>query len=155
MALPPFQALIDDHAETIHRFLVSLVGVGEAEDCFQETFLAALRAYPRVRPGSNLRAWLFTVARSKAMDAHRRTRRAPVPVGDAPEVAGSDGALEPVDGELWTAVGALPEKQRAAVVLRFTCDLSHREIGRVLECSDDAARRNVHEGIKRLREVWA
>lgn len=155
MALPPFQALIDDHAETIHRFLVGLVGPGEAEDCFQETFMAALRAYPRVLPGSNLRAWLFAVARSKAMDAHRRTRRAPVLVGDPPDVAGSDGVGEPLDGELWTAVGALPEKQRAAVVLRFTCDLSHREIGRVLDCSDDAARRNVHEGIKRLREVWA
>ena len=154
MALPPFQALIDDHAETIHRFLVALVGRGEAEDCFQETFLAALRAYPRVRPGSNVRAWLFTVARSKAMDAHRRARRAPVPVGDPPETAGSDGIAEPLDGELWSVVGALPEKQRAAVVLRFTCDLSHREIGRVLDCSDEAARRNVHEGIKRLREVW-
>jgi RNA polymerase sigma factor (sigma-70 family) len=49
----------------------------------------------------------------------------------------------------------LPEKQRSAVVLRFTCDLSHREIGRALDCTEAAARRNVHEGIKRLREVTA
>jgi RNA polymerase sigma factor (sigma-70 family) len=158
VTLPPFQALLDDHAVAIHRFLVGLVGPLDAEDCFQETFLAALRAYPRVRPGSNLRAWLFTVARNKAMDAHRRRRREPVPVGDAPHEGneGGDGAAsEFADGELWSAVAGLPEKQRAAVVLRFTCDLSHREIGRVLDCSDQAARRNVHEGVKRLREVWA
>ena len=57
------------------------------------------------------------------------------------------------DGDLWAAVRALPEKQRAAVTLRFAADLSHREIGRVLDCSDAAARRSVHEGLKRLREV--
>jgi len=48
-------------------------------------------------------------------------------------------------------VGELPEKQRAAVVLRFACDLSHREIAAAIGISEDAARRNVHEGVKRLR----
>jgi RNA polymerase sigma factor (sigma-70 family) len=157
VVLPPFQALLDDHADAIHRFLVASVGPVEADDCFQETLIAALRAYPRLRAGSNPRAWLFTIARSKAMDAHRGARRRPVPVGEPPEPRGGAPAAgsSPPDGELWAAVGALPEKQRAAVVLRFACDLSHREIGRVLDCSDDAARRNVHEGVKRLREVWA
>ncbi|MEA2373641.1 MAG: hypothetical protein QOD53_104 [Thermoleophilaceae bacterium] len=157
MALPPFQSLIDSHAEAVHRFLVASVGPVEADDCFQETFIAALRAYPRLRPDSNVRAWLFTVARSKAMDAHRGRGRRPVPMADVPERAprASDSAALDGDGELWSAVSELPEKQRAAVVLRFACDLSHREIGRVLDCSDAAARRNVHEGIKRLREVAA
>ena len=157
MALPPFQVLLEAHAEAIHRFLVASVGPVEADDCFQETFIAALRAYPRLRPGSNPRAWLFTIARNKAMDSHRAARRRALPVGEPPEpraVAAAAGSSAQ-DGELWAAVGALPEKQRAAVVLRFTCDLSHREIGRVLECSDEAARRSVHEGVKRLREVWA
>jgi len=155
VTLPPFQALIDDHAETIHRFLSAIVGPVEADDCFQETFLAALRAYPGVRAGSNLRAWLFAVARSKAIDSHRRASRAPVPLGAAPDdrVVGDGGAGE-TDDALWSAVAALPEKQRAAVVLRFACDLSHRDIGRMLDCSDEAARRSVHEGVKRLREVW-
>jgi RNA polymerase sigma factor (sigma-70 family) len=155
VALPPFQALVDTHAEAIHRFLVASAGPGAADDCFQETFIAALRAYPRLRPDSNLRAWLFTIARSKAIDHHRGARRRPVPMAEVPEPA--VGASEPasLDGELWSAVRALPEKQRAAVVLRFACDLSHREIGRVLECSDAAARRSVHEGVKRLREVAA
>jgi len=153
--LPPFQELIDAHGSDVHRFLVAMVGRTAADDCYQETWIAALRAYPRLRPGSNLRAWLFTIARSKAIDHHRIARRQPVPIAEVPERP-AHGTLEPEspDGDLWAAVRALPEKQRAAVVLRFTCDLSHREIGRVLDCSDAAARRSVHEGLKRLREVW-
>ena len=152
MALPPFQVLIDAHGDAIHRFLLASAGPGAADDCFQETFIAALRSYPRLRGGSNLRAWLFTIARSKAIDHHRATRRAPLPVAEPREqVAPAHG--EPPNGDLWAAVGALPEKQRAAVVLRFVADLSHREIGAVLDCSDAAARRSVHEGLKRLREV--
>ena len=157
MALPPFQTLLDAHAEAIHRFLVASVGPVEADDCFQETFIAALRAYPRLRPRSNPRAWLFTIARNKAMDSHRGASRRPLPVGEPPEPPTVAGAGESIaqDGEVWATVRALPEKQRAAVVLRYACDLSHREIGRVLDCSDEAARRSVHEGVKRLREVWA
>lgn len=154
MALPPFQVLIDAHGDAVHRFLVASAGRGAADDCFQETFIAALRAYPRLRDDSNLRAWLFTIARSKAIDHHRAVRRAPLPVEEVPERAAPPPADAP-NGDLWAAVAALPEKQRAAVVLRFVADLSHREIGEVMECSDAAARRNVHEGLKRLREVQA
>jgi RNA polymerase sigma factor (sigma-70 family) len=153
VALPPFQALIDSHADAVRRFLVASAGPGAADDCFQDTFIAALRAYPRLRPGSNVRAWLFTIARSKAIDHHRAVRRRPIPVAEVPERPAPSMEHESPDGDLWAAVRALPEKQRAAVVLRFTCDLSHREIGRVLDCSDAAARRSVHEGLKRLREV--
>jgi RNA polymerase sigma factor (sigma-70 family) len=151
VALPPFQVLIDAHADAVHRFLVASAGPGAADDCFQETFIAALRAYPRLRNGSNLRAWLFTIARSKAIDYHRATRRAPLPMGELPE-QGVAGHADPPNGDLWAAVAALPEKQRAAVTLRFVADLSHREIGAVMDCSDAAARRSVHEGLKRLRE---
>ena len=153
MALPPFQVLIDSHAEAVHRFLVASAGAGAADDCFQETFVAALRAYPRLRPDSNLRAWLFAIARNKAIDHHRARRRAPVPVADVPERSAPPDRPASPDGDLWAAVAALPEKQRAAVTLRFVVDLSHREIGDVIGCSDAAARRSVHEGLKRLREV--
>jgi RNA polymerase sigma factor (sigma-70 family) len=154
VALPPFQVLIDAHGDAIHRFLVASAGPGAADDCFQETFISALRAYPRLRHGSNLRAWLFAIARTKAIDHHRAAGRAPLPVAEVPERAAPPASESP-NGELWAAVGELPEKQRAAVVLRFVADLSHREIGSVLDCSDAAARRNVHEGLKRLREVQA
>jgi RNA polymerase sigma factor (sigma-70 family) len=153
--LPPFQTAIDEHRDAVARFLVASVGRQEADDCLQETLLSALRAYPRLRPGSNVRAWMLAIARNKAIDSHRSRARQPVPVGDAPEGRGAafDGSGE--DEELWQAVRALPPKQRAAVTLRFTGDLSHREIATVLDCSEAAARRSLHEGLTKLREEWA
>src|ERR671914_57402 len=73
--LPPFESLIDAHAAELHRFLVGLVGVTEADDCLQETYMSALRAYHRLRHGDNLRAWLYTIAQRKATDAMRRRAR--------------------------------------------------------------------------------
>lgn len=147
-ALPPFQALIDEHAADVMAVLRGAVGRGDAEDCFQETFLAALRAYPKLNDAGNLRGWLLTIAYRKAIDHHRANGRKPVPVAEAIEVGVSDP--EPVDG-IWDAVGSLPPKQRAAVALRYACDLPHAEIAAALGCSPEAARRSLHEGMKRLR----
>jgi RNA polymerase sigma factor (sigma-70 family) len=152
MALPPFQTAIDRHGDSLARFIAATVGPLDAEDCLQETLIAALRAYPRLRDGSNVRAWLFTIARNKALDEHRARARRPVPVVEVAAAASSMPASE--DEELWTSVQALPEKQRAAVVLRFVNDLPHREIARVLDCSEAAARRSLHEGLTKLREEW-
>ncbi len=151
MRLPPFQTLLDGHKDDVYRFLVSLVGPAEADDCFQETFLAALRAYPSLRDGRNLRSWLLTIAHRKAID-RSRSRRRHAPLDDAPETGVPPADPDPA---LWAHVEALPAKQRAAVVLRFVNDLAYRDIGSILDCSEEAARRSTHEGVKRLREVIA
>src|SRR5688500_19983287 len=69
--LPPFQALMDEHRDDVYRFLVASLGRHDADDCFQETFIAALRAYPRLRSAKNLRSWLFTIAQGDARHAPR------------------------------------------------------------------------------------
>jgi len=150
--LPPFQTLIDEHAAEVMGVLRGAVGRTDADDCFQETFLAALRAYPKLKDGSNLRGWLLTIAHRKAIDHHRANGRRAVPVAEVIEVAVSDP--EPGDG-IWEKVGALPPKQRAAVALRYGSDLPHAEIAAALGCSPEAARRSLHEGIKRLRKELA
>ena len=152
--LPPFQTLLDEHSGDVLAFLIATVGPQEADDCFQETFMAALRSYPEARDDGNLRSWLLTIAHSKAMDHHRVRVRQPLPVAETPEQRAPAGDGLP-DAALWQTVAGLPPKQRAAVALRFACDLTHRDIGTALGCSEAAARRNVHEGIKRLREEMA
>jgi RNA polymerase sigma factor (sigma-70 family) len=153
-ALPPFQTLLDDHAADVLAVLRGAVGRADVEDCFQETFLAALRAYPRLDDDRNLRGWLLTIAHRKAIDQHRANGRKPLPVA-APEELGGATAEPELDDGLWALVGALPPKQRAAVALRYACDLPHAEIAAALGCSPDAARRSLHEGIKRLRKELA
>jgi RNA polymerase sigma factor (sigma-70 family) len=145
----PFQRALETHRDDVWRYLRGMVGAQAAEDCFQETFLAALRAYPRLRPDSNVRAWLLTIAHRKAIDHVRRHRE--VPLSAAPPGASMDA--EPSDPAIWSAVAALPPRQRASVLLRYACDLPHREIASALGCSEPAARRSLHEGLKRLRET--
>ena len=57
--------------------------------------------------------------------------------------------------DLWRAVSALPPKQRSAVVLRYATDMSYSAIARAMDSSEAAARRNVHEGVKKMREALA
>lgn len=150
-ALPPFQTVLDEHSGAVMAILQGAVGRDAAEDCFQETFLAALRAYPKLNDASNLRGWLLTIAHRKAIDHHRANGRSPIPVAEVAEVAAQNGMPEP-DERLWAAVAALPPKQRAAVALRYGSDLPHSEIAAALGCSPEAARRSLHEGLKRLRK---
>jgi RNA polymerase sigma factor (sigma-70 family) len=152
--LPPFQTVLDEHSGAVMAVLRGAVGREGAEDCFQETFLAALRAYPRLEDARNLRGWLLTIAHRKAIDHHRAAGRRPIPVAEPAEAAAPDGIAEP-DEELWAAVGTLPPKQRAAVALRYGSDLPHGEIAAALGCSPEAARRSLHEGLKRLRKELA
>ncbi len=153
-ALPPFQALLDRHAADVMAVLRGAVGRADAEDCFQETFLAALRAYPGLGDASNLRGWLLTIAHRKAIDHHRANGRRPLPVAEVAEMA--EASAEPeLDEEIWVLVGALPPKQRAAVALRYGADLPHAEIAAALGCSPQAARRSLHEGMKKLRRELA
>jgi RNA polymerase sigma factor (sigma-70 family) len=149
--LPPFQTLLDAHGRDVHRFLVASVGHVDADDCYQETWLSALRAYPKLRDDSNLRSWIFTVASRKAIDHARGRRRQAVPVGEVPEPAPASDAPNPHDDDLWARVRELPPKQRSAVALRYVTDAGYEEIASVMGTSQDAARRNVHEALKRLR----
>jgi RNA polymerase sigma factor (sigma-70 family) len=152
--LPPFQGFLDEHRDVVWRFLISAVGRGEAEDCFQETFIAALRAYPRLHADSNMRAWVLTIAHRKALDAHRARSRRALPVADPAAVDGRAASSPAAPEEtLWAAVGELPARQRSAVVLRYVADLPHRDIATAIGCSEEAARRSLHEGLAKLRKV--
>jgi RNA polymerase sigma factor (sigma-70 family) len=153
--LPPFQTLIDAHGRDVHRFLIASVGAVDADDCYQEMWLAALRAYPALRDASNLRGWLFTIAHRKVIDHVRARARRPLPAPDAGAAVAAAPVATPAidDGELWARVAALPDKQRTAVALRFIADSAYAEIAAVMSISEAAARRNVHEGLTRLRKV--
>lgn len=151
MSPPPFQTFFAEHRDAVWRLLVATVGPQDAEDCFQETWLAALRAWPP-RDTTNLKGWLYAVARNKATDEHRARARRPLAHADPPETS-TVGAADPEPG-LWADVGRLPEKQRTAVLHRFVADLAYDEIGAVMGTSPEAARRNVHEGVTRLRQTW-
>jgi RNA polymerase sigma factor (sigma-70 family) len=148
--IPPFQEFLEANRATVHRFLRVAVGPHEADDVFQETFLAALRAYPALRNGKLLDRWVLRIASRKAIDHHRAGARRPIPIDRLPddEASSADG-----DGELWGAVASLPPRQRVAVVHRHVLDRPYDEIAELMGSSEETARANVHQGIKKLREL--
>ena len=152
--LPPFQRLLDAHSDDVLRFLIAAVGRHDADDAFQETFLSALQAYPRLRPGSNLKGWVLTIAHHKALDIHRARGRRPVPVAEPdeqPRAIAQPNRPEP-DSDHWARVRALPQRQREVLTLRYAADLTHAEIATALGCSEEAARRAAADGLKNLRK---
>ena len=158
MSIPAFHVLVEQNRRAVYGFLMVAAGPDEADDCFQETFLAALRGYPRLRNGANLRAWILSIATRKAIDAARSRRRRPLPVPEVPEALDQAGE-EPLrrvegDGQLWRSVASLPERQRAALAHRYVLDLPYEEIGAAMGCSPAAARANVYQGLRKLRKEW-
>ncbi len=152
---PPFQRFLDEQREPVWRFLVASVGREHADDCFQETFLAAMRAYPRLRSAENLRGWALTIAHRKALDHHRARSRRAVPVAEVPERAAdaADPAAALDADRTWSAVRALPPRQRAVLTLRFAGDLTHAQVAAALGCSEEASRQAQRDGLKALRRT--
>jgi RNA polymerase sigma factor (sigma-70 family) len=150
--LPPFQEIVDTYWRDVARLCAALAGPDDADDAAQRAWLNALRAYPDLRHGRNLRGWLLTVAARAAIDGHRARARRPVPVGAVPEGARVAGDAEPpYDAALWELVRALPERQRAAVGMRYALDLPHADIAAALGCTEATSRRLVSDGLAALR----
>ena len=144
-----------EHGAVVLRVCRAVLGPDDAEDAWSETFLAALRAYPRLRPGSDVRAWLVTIAHRKAIDGYRARRRAPLPVESLPHEPATDDVHEIPDETLLAAVDALPDKQRQVVAYRYLADLSYDAIAAIVGGSADAARRCAADGIATLRRTYA
>jgi RNA polymerase sigma factor (sigma-70 family) len=155
MAMQPFEAIVAEHGTVVMRVCRAFLGPIEAEDAWSETFLAALRAYPALRPGSNVRGWLVTIAHNKAVDQIRVRARVPVPTGAVSEAqTGGVPGPEIPDADLHGALAGLPPKQRGAVVYRYLADLPYAEVAALLECSEPAARRSAADGIASLRRYY-
>ena len=150
---PPFEAVVAQHGATVLRVVRAVVGHTDADDAWSDTFLAALKAYPRLPADANVEAWLVTIAHRKAIDITRATRRRAVPVADTPD----SPARERADGhdlDLDAAVGALPPKQRQAVAYHYLAGLPYSEIATILDSSVAAARRAAADGIASLRRTY-
>ncbi len=154
MTQAPFEQVVATHGATVLRVCRAVVGPDDADDAWSETFIAALRAYPSLAEGTNLEAWLVTVAHRKAVDILRARKRRPVPLEQLPEPdATTAPGQEEADG-VWTAVAALPDKQRLAIAYHYLAGLPFAQVAAILGGTTDAARRAAADGMKTLRRHY-
>ncbi|HXG52957.1 MAG TPA: RNA polymerase sigma factor [candidate division Zixibacteria bacterium] len=158
----PFELLIERYHDEILGYLWRLLGVdgredraADAEDLAQEVFLRAYRAYPKLRPSSNHRAWLYKIATNCACTRlrqrkKRRDRYAPF---EEAETAGWTEDENEGRKSLRRLVERLPVKQKACLTLRYLQELDYRQIARILGCTEQNARANVSRAIRSLRSA--
>jgi RNA polymerase sigma factor (sigma-70 family) len=151
--LPPFEEIVTTHGPTVLRVCRAVLGPMDADDAWSETFLAALQAYPTLRPGSNVEAWLVTIAHRKAIDQTRARARRPLPTEPLPERP-APSEQDRRDGDLWVAMQALPFKQRVAVTYHYVAGMPYADVAAVIGGSQDAARRAAADGIATLRKTY-
>ena len=165
----PFDDLIERYQGEIMRYLLRITGDrDDAADLFQETWLRAYRAYPRVDANSDLRPWLYVIAtnlcRNHARGRVRRTRVIAPARNDGGDQPGEDSFGDFASAQngnsgyavvhMRRLVGSLPGKQREALMLRHIAGLEYSEIAATLGCSEESARGNVSQAVRKLRAAW-
>jgi RNA polymerase sigma-70 factor, ECF subfamily len=163
MRLPmAFEELMRLHERAIMRFALRATGSpDDAADLFQETWLRAYRAYPRLDEGTDALPWLYTIAANLCRNRRRdRARRSRVILSQndgavAPERGNSKARLEENEGfaavHLGQLISALPPKQRQALYLRYFAGLDYDQIGAAMRCTAQAARANVSQAARKLK----
>ena len=155
-ALGAFEEIFRTHHQELYRYCLAILrDRDDAEDALQATMAAALRSLPGESRRIDVRPWLFRVAHNESISMLRRRR------DEAGEEELADRAALPHDAEIATRerlrslvadLGELPERQRAAIVMRELSGLSYGEIGAALSCTEGAARQAVYEARTSLRD---
>lgn len=161
MTRPPdlFEQLAERHRREILVYLVRMLGDNQdAEDVYQDTLLRAYLAYNRLAPNSNARAWLYKIATNTAFNAlKRRKRDSERSIDMNMDRLSADSSITLEQREqlqsVAHAVEALPPKQRAALMQRRFQELNYAEIAISLDCSEESARANVYQALRKLREM--
>lgn len=155
-----FACLFRDVQPALLRYLQVITP--EAEDVAGDTWLQVVKGLPRFRGGEEaFRAWLFTIARHRAVDAGRsRSRRADVPLATAaaaerplaPDAA--DLALEAISTRsVMVLIKSLPREHAEIIMLRVVAGLEAADVARIVGKTPGAVRVAAHRGLRRLADL--
>ena len=158
-----FETLIERYGGEIYRYLWRMFGnSSEAQDCLQDSYLRAYKAYGRLKEDSNERAWLYTIATNTARTALKKRgrqwqRESELHFNLSSQNPGLPEKLEQNEAlaDVFIAVMDLPIKQRAALMMRKYQDMDYEEIGQALKCTPESARANVYQALRKLRKKFA
>lgn len=148
--------IYNTYAKSIYRYLYSRVGnVPDAEDLTAQTFLAVIEFLPRYQHRNHFTAWIFQIARNKAMDFFRSNHHAQAEIKESvPDPTQSDVLEALIVDEsqvrLKSLIHLLNEDERELIRLRYTAELSFVEIAHLLGRKEDAVRKTLRRILDRL-----
>jgi RNA polymerase sigma factor (sigma-70 family) len=157
-----FEDLVERHQAEIYRYSMQLTrNRTDADDLYQETLIKAFRAFDRLDGNANHRAWLYKICSNTFLSNQRKAgREGPLdetvemslPAESTDQAASLDARAVLKEVELF--ITTLPAKQRVALILRKYHEVGYDEIAATLKCSEAAARANVHEALRKLRDCF-
>jgi RNA polymerase sigma-70 factor (ECF subfamily) len=153
-----FATLYDRYVQRIYRYCYYRTGSApDAEDLTAQIFLTVLEALPRYRQDGHFAAWLFSIARKKVADFHRRASHATQSLEEAtlPPIH-TDLALDLETSQrrerMLKQIRALAEEERELIHLRYVAELSFAEIAKTLQRNEEAVKKSLYRLIARLRQ---
>ena len=150
-----FEVWVTENSDALLRFAYVLTGdVTLAEDAVQDALTTACARWSRVSRADDPEAYVKRMVVNAHISWWRRFRRREAPVPDPVRTAPAapDGTAARAESDaVWALCATLPDKQRAAVVLRFYEDLSYAEIAELLHCAEATARSHVHRALASLK----
>ena len=164
---PEFARAALSHIDSLYGTALRLTRrAADAEDLVQDTYLKAFRSSHQFEPGTNLKAWLFTILHNTFRNVRRHDGRSPVDVdSEAVERAANDGPADQspeqiltrrtLDADLQAALDALPDAFRQAVWLRDVEELSYAEMAKVLDVPIGTVMSRISRGRKMLHDRLA
>jgi RNA polymerase sigma-70 factor, ECF subfamily len=160
-----FQALYARYRVRLHRFVLRLSRDShEAEEVFQEAWMAVIRGRVKLRPGARFAAYLFSIAHRRLADRWRRLKRfSPLQmdgesIGDPDEVADAFTVAPEewtqhaqLQRALMTELGKLPVHQREVFLMKAEAELSLEEIAEIMGATREATKSRLRYALARLR----
>ena len=151
-----FGALYDRYVQRVYRYCYYRTSSApDAEDLTAQVFLAALEALPRYRQDGHFAAWLFSIARRKVADFHRRKPHAALEESILPPIH-TDLAMDVETSQrrdrLLKLVQALAEEERELIHLRYVAELSFAEMAKALQRNEEAVKKSLYRLMARLKQ---
>ena len=151
----PFEIAVHEHGPTVLQVCLANLGIrDDADEAWQETFLAALERWPDLDESTNVEAWLVRIAQRKSIDVIRTKLRRGMTVAEVPDFPVIEGVPNDEASELWDAVASLPERQRLAVAYHFFAGMPHAETADRIGGSVESVRRAAADGVRQLRTIF-
>lgn len=164
-----FEAVALEYIDALYNTAMRMTrNPSAAQDLVQETYLKAYRFFDRFEPGTNLKAWLFTILRNTYINAYRKTARqqpqvdfAHVSLFYADTSSSSEwqdrGSVEEmlrhvVQDDVKRALDELPEEYRMVVLLADLEDFSYKEIAAIVDCPVGTVMSRLFRGRRLLRK---